>query len=136
MLELFLPPLQSGHSPLTPNKAFSSREPPLTGYFLFPENSLWTREMGVQENPSRSVVSEILRSKSCKSPSPFACSVWTLAGSLDHVYIPKWINLLPCDSLIRYFCLQNWTRFLPPPKTRHSNKNGNIFKLIFLKWCI
>lgn len=31
----------------------------------------------------------------------FSCSDWTLAGCLDHVCIPKCINLLPSDWLTR-----------------------------------
>ncbi len=54
---------QSVHSPLTSdiNKAFSSTQLPLTGYFLFFRPFSVNLEMVVCENPSRSAVSEILR---------------------------------------------------------------------------
>ncbi len=55
---------QSVHSPLTSdiNKAFSSTQLPLTGYFLLFRPFSVTLEMVVCENPSRSAVCEILRS--------------------------------------------------------------------------
>ncbi len=55
---------QSVHSPLTSdiNKAFSSTQLPLTGYFLFFRPFSVNLEMVVCENPSRSAVCEILRS--------------------------------------------------------------------------
>ncbi len=72
---------QSVHSLLTSdiNKAFSSTQLPLTGYFLFFRPFSVNLEMVVCENPSRSAVFEILRpvrlapttiprSKSLKSP--------------------------------------------------------------------
>ncbi len=72
---------QSVHSPLTSdfNKAFSSTQLSLTGYFLFFRPFSVNLEMVVRENPSRSAVYEILRparlvlttiprSKSLKSP--------------------------------------------------------------------
>ncbi len=91
--------IQSVHSPLNSdiNKAFSSTQLPLTGYFLFVWPFSVNLEMVVCENPSRSAVSEILRparlapiiiicSKSLKSPFfPFWCSVWTSASRLHHI---------------------------------------------------
>ncbi len=72
---------QSAHSPLTSdiNKAFSSTQLPLTGYFLFFGPFSVNLEMVVCENPRRSAVFEIHRpvrlvlttiplSKSLKSP--------------------------------------------------------------------
>ncbi len=72
---------QSAHSPLTSdiNKAFSSTQLLLTGYFRFFGPFSVNLEMVVCENPSRSAVYEILRpvrlapttiprSKSLKSP--------------------------------------------------------------------
>ncbi len=54
---------QSVHSPLTSdiNKAFSSTQLQLTGYFLFFRPFSVNLEMVVCENPSRSAVFEILR---------------------------------------------------------------------------
>ncbi len=34
--------------------------------------------------------------------SPFWCSVWTSVDFIDHVYMHKCIELLPCSWLIRY----------------------------------
>ncbi len=72
---------QSAHSPLTSdiNKAFSSTQLPLTGYFLFFRSFSVNLEMVVCENPSRSASvwntqtsrlapTTIPRSKSLKSP--------------------------------------------------------------------
>ncbi len=72
---------QSVHSPLTSdiNKAFSSTQLPLTGYFLFFRSFSVTLEMVVCENPSRissfwntqtspSAPTTIPRSESLKSP--------------------------------------------------------------------
>ena len=66
---------QSGHSPLTSgtNKAFSPSKVPLTGYFLFFRPFSVTLEMVVRENPSKSAVSEILRSASL-APTTRPCS--------------------------------------------------------------
>lgn len=63
----------------------------------------------IWENLSRSAVCEIRPSginnrATCKvtfkSPSLFWCPVWTSAAM--YVYMPKYIDLLPCDWLIKY----------------------------------
>ncbi len=90
---------QSAHSLLTSdiNKAFSSTQLPLTGYFLFFRSFSVNLEMVVCENPSRSAVFEILRPvrlpqqpfhvQSHLNPlsSPFWRSVWTSASRLHHI---------------------------------------------------
>ncbi len=38
--------------------------------------------------------------------SPFWCSVWTSASRLHHIWMPKCIELLPCDWLISNLCYQ------------------------------
>ena len=103
LFELLLPLIilnQSGQSPLTSgiNKAFSPRELPLTGYFLF----LWPFSAN-----GWSEVSEILRPARLEPPTmprsmSLKCDIWTSPGRLDHVYMPKSSEFLPCDWLIRY----------------------------------
>ncbi len=71
---------------------------------------------GQSRNPRRLAVSQILKpaypapttmphSKSLKSPFfPVLMLVWTSADRLDRVYMPKYIEALRSDWLIRYLC--------------------------------
>ncbi len=100
--------------------------------------------MIVGENHNRSAVFEILRParlaptniprpNSHKYPSsPIWCLVWTSASRLHHIYIPKCIELLPCDWLISNLFYQAIEQMylikwpvsvyidVPEPLTRHA----------------
>lgn len=93
--------------PLAPTRHFLL----LTGYFLFTDHYLHPLEMVVWENPHSSAVPEILRpTRLVPKPMPhshhlssaFWYSIWTSAGRLNYVHMPKCTELLLRDNLIRY----------------------------------
>ncbi len=102
---------QSTHTPLTSdiNKAFASTQLPLTGYFLFfGPFSLNPRWLCVKIPVDQQFLKYSDQPVLCQQPfhvqshlnplsSPFWCLVWNSAGHLYHIYMPKCIELLPCD---------------------------------------
>ncbi len=99
---------QSVHSPLTSdiNKAFSSTQLPLTGYFLFfwpfsGNPSLWNTQTSPSDTNNHSTFSHL-------NPlsSPFWCSVWTFSKSSSPTSRCLNPEMLPCDWLISNLCYQ------------------------------
>lgn len=106
LLQLMLSSYQFKDSFLTSanNKIFSPKGLLLTGYFLLflqlsvkPKDSCVVSSFCNTQTNNHATVKIIWVTFLSHS-----CLVWTSAGCLDQVYMPKCTELLPCNRLIKY----------------------------------
>ncbi len=99
----------SNQSPLTSdiNKAFSSTQLPLTGYFLFFGPFFVNPKTVVGENPSRSAVFEILRrARLAPTTIPRSKSLSSRSDARFELQQAVFTPISPCDWLISNLCYQ------------------------------